>query len=242
MNTPLPDLTSAEAQQPLRHSASCASLSLALIETLNNVLPQPPSLLLSVGSGPGLIEALLLHHFPLRAAQTHVITEYDDDTPYQESDSESDEARKGPTGSFYGIEVKNTKDVNRYLPQQNVLTVPGTWALPGEEITYRVEGLLFIYPRQAGLIRTYLEKCTALRVVVWIGPRCDVDEFIAPLESWGLRDSSVGGIDGEVPENGDWTGYESRPPTEAGSSGGSGGRAKLVEDGEVVLVYRRKPE
>ncbi|KAM7216250.1 hypothetical protein V8F06_008369 [Rhypophila decipiens] len=214
MNTPLPDLTSAKVQQPLRHSASCASLSLALLETLNNVLPQPPSLSLSVGSGPGLIEALLLHHFHLRAAHTEVI--YDDEDDHQQN---SDEVRKALTGSFYGIEVKNAKEVNRYLPPQHVLTVPGTWALPEEDITERVEGLLFIYPRLVGLIRNYLERCAALRVVVWIGPRCDVDEFITPLENWGIRDFSV-----------------------AGSSGGSGGRAKLIEDGEVVLVYRRKPE
>ncbi|KAK4213656.1 hypothetical protein QBC37DRAFT_169305 [Rhypophila decipiens] len=230
MNTPLPDLTSAKVQQPLRHSASCASLSLALLETLNNVLPRPPSLSFSVGSGPGLIEALLLHHFPLRAAHTEVI--YDDEDDSQQN---SDEVRKVPTGSFYGIEVKNAKEVNRYLPPQHVLTVPGTWALPGEEITERVEGLLFIYPRQVGLIHNYLEKCTALRVVVWIGPRCDVDEFITPLERWGLRDSSGSPGDGLAEA-------DVGSPTEIGSWGGSGGRAKLVEDGEVVLVYRRKPE
>ncbi|KAM7186158.1 hypothetical protein V8F20_011496 [Naviculisporaceae sp. PSN 640] len=213
-NIQLPDLHST-TPHPIRHQASCASLSLALLQLLNDVLPAPPSLTLSVGSGPGLIEALLLHHFPSRATLiTLPLPQTELSSEDNHSDSNEDDIIQG---SFYGVEVKNPKSVNRYLPQENVLTVTGTWALPAENILSRVEGLLFIYPRQTSLIRLYLERCTNLKTVVWIGPRCDEDEFTKPLREWGVR-----------------LGDERLTPASDGDT-----RAKLVEDGEIVAFYRR---
>ena len=44
--------------------ACCSSLSLSLIQHLASLLPPDPALTLSVGSGTGLLEALLLHQRP----------------------------------------------------------------------------------------------------------------------------------------------------------------------------------
>ena len=102
------------------------------------------------------------------------------------------------------------------MPNDNVITVSGTWAIA--EQAKAAEGLLFVYPRQPGLLRSYLERGSgsAVRVVVWIGPRCDLDEFTSPLNDWGVEDVAVG---------------RSTPGK---------GTGKLVEDGEDVVVYRRR--
>ena len=57
---PLPELTSL----PRHHPDSCPSLSTTLLRTLSNLLPRFPALILSIGSGSGLLEYLLLHHNP----------------------------------------------------------------------------------------------------------------------------------------------------------------------------------
>ncbi|KAK3502890.1 hypothetical protein B0T13DRAFT_183813 [Neurospora crassa] len=200
--TSLPALTTT----PTRHPTSCASLSLSLFSLLNRVLPSsnPPSptnsptLTLSIGSGPGLLEALFLHHYPPRSS------------------------------SFYGVEVapplsqlKEGKEVNTWLPEQNTITVPGTWALVGREWLEETGGLVFVYPRSGGLVGRYLaemeeiaaERGKGLEVVVWIGPWCDVEEYRAVLEGWGVREDLIGGEEGS---------------------------GKLVEEGEVVLVYKSR--
>ncbi|KAK0620140.1 hypothetical protein B0T14DRAFT_224628 [Immersiella caudata] len=139
----LPALTSL----PTRHPQSCASLSLPLLTLLNSILPRPPALTLSIGSGPGLLEAAFLQQYPERGA--------------------------APT-SFYGVEVVTapaSPPVNRFLPEQNSLVVSGTWAVAGE--AEEAEGLVFVYPRQSGLVARYLGVGKMVTVVVWIGPRCE---------------------------------------------------------------------
>ncbi|KAK4448417.1 hypothetical protein QBC34DRAFT_465823 [Podospora aff. communis PSN243] len=173
----LPKLT----HLPTRHPRSCASLSLPLLAFLNDTLPPPPAPTLSVGSGPGLLEAAFIHQYPKRSA--------------------------API-SFYGIEVSTdpaSPPVNRFLPEQSSLVVPGTWAVARE--AEEAEGLVFVYPRQPGLIARYLDAGKGVRVVVWIGPRCDEEEMCEPLRRWGVEE--------EVDEG-------------------------LVEEGERVVVYRRR--
>ncbi|KAK3378844.1 hypothetical protein B0T24DRAFT_610148 [Lasiosphaeria ovina] len=180
----LPKLT----EFPTRHPASCASLSLPLLDLLDAVLPPPPRVTLSVGSGPGLLEALLLLHHPHRASANPV--------------------------SLYGVEVDTpgcAAPVNRFLPEPNAAVVPGTWAVAREAAAEAAEGLLFVYPRQPALMRTYLLRGANVHVAVWIGPKCDLDEFTAPLREWGDEDVDVGG----------------RFPV-------------LVENGEAVVVFRRR--
>lgn len=180
VDMPLPQLT----PLPARHPASCASLSLPLLSLLDRVLPAPPSLTLSVGSGPGLLEALFLDAYPSRTAIAPVI-------------------------SFYGVEVASSTTVNRFLPEQNALEVAGTWAVAKE--VEEARGLMFVYPRQKGLIQTYLHKGAGVDMVVWIGPRCDVEEMTEPLRNWGVKDAEVYG-------------------------------EGLVEDGEAVLVFRKRSD
>ncbi|KAK1836430.1 hypothetical protein QBC39DRAFT_248117 [Podospora conica] len=167
---------------PARHPASCASLSLSLLSLLDRVLPAPPSLTLSVGSGPGLLEAVFLETYPVRAAIDPVI-------------------------SFYGVEVASSTPVNRFLPEQNALEVAGTWAVARE--AEEAKGLMFVYPRQKGLIQAYLDKGTKVDVAVWIGPKCDMEEMAEPLRTWGVEDEDICG-------------------------------EGLVEDGEAVMVFRRR--
>ncbi|KAJ7824755.1 hypothetical protein B0H14DRAFT_3088706 [Mycena olivaceomarginata] len=150
-----------------RHPFSCASLSLPLLDLLDAVLPPPCELTLSVGSGTGLLEALFLQRHPHRSS----------------------------SDSFLGVEVSQTRPINRFLPEANTAVVPGTWAIAPSE----AEGLMFVYPRQPGLVRVYLGQGTRLRTVVWIGPR-----------EWGEEDQGA-------------------------MRGGA-----LVEDGEMVMVFRRR--
>ncbi|KAK3985187.1 hypothetical protein QBC44DRAFT_335603 [Cladorrhinum sp. PSN332] len=180
---------------PIRLPQSCASISLPLLAFLDETLPQPPFLTLSIGSGPGLLEALFLHHFPKRS------------------------------NSFLGVEVATPEgkaNVNRFLKEENVVVVGGTWAVVDEDELLEekvhvggkeaeVGGLVFCYPRQTGLVKRYLDGSkmgVKLDVVVWIGPRCDEESFGEVFEDWGERE--------EVQEDG------------------------LVEEGEVVGVYRRR--
>ncbi|KAF7364311.1 hypothetical protein MSAN_01091100 [Mycena sanguinolenta] len=165
---------------PSRHPSSCASLSLPLLDLLDAALPSPSELTLSVGAGAGLLEALLLQRYPHRASPT----------------------------SFLGVEITQSRPVNRFLPPENTAVVLGTWAIaPDAE---RAEGLMFVYPRQPGLVRAYLERGMGVRTVVWIGPRCDVDDFATVLREWGDEDQGA-------------------------MAGGA-----VVEDGEMVLVFRRR--
>lgn len=184
--TPLPELLATPTRQPL----SCCSLSLPLLSTLNSLLPAPPHLTLSIGSGPGLFEALLLRHHP---ARSH---------------------------GFYGVEVAvsstqlNRKPVNIFLPEENILTVNGTWAVVDEELLDKTGGLVFVYPRQPSLVRAYLDKWQGGEkgeaVVVWIGPRADLEMFAPVFEEWA-----------------------------GGKKGGYRGEG-AVEEGEGVWVYRRR--
>jgi hypothetical protein len=161
-----------------RHPFSCAALSLPLLDLLDAVLPPPCELTLSVGSGTGLLEALFLQRHPHRSSPD----------------------------SFLGVEVSQTRPINRFLPEANTAVVPGTWAIAPSE----AEGLMFVYPRQPGLVRVYLGQGTRLRTVVWIGPRCDVADFEAVMREWGEEDQGA-------------------------MRGGA-----LVEDGEMVMVFRRR--
>lgn len=49
------------ADHPKLHIDCCPSLSASFIMKLASILPTTPSLTLSIGSGSGLVEALLLH-------------------------------------------------------------------------------------------------------------------------------------------------------------------------------------
>jgi hypothetical protein len=150
-STVLPIITST----PTRYPTCCASISTALLDLLDSVLPQPPRLTFSIGSGTGLLEALFLRQYPRR-----------DDC-------------------FLGVDVTSDPPVNRFLPEKNASTVPGSWGVAKE--ADNALGLVFVYPRVPRLIAEYLRVATGLVTVVWIGPRCDEEEFTRDLRQWGAE-------------------------------------------------------
>jgi hypothetical protein len=113
-------------EKPVHFGDCCPGVSRPLINTLIDRLPQAPALILSVGSGSGLFEAILL---------------------------ETAEKDRGRRLNLYGVEVPPC--VNTHLPQDRVLRVPCSFSLHPEAFFASV--LMFIYPRRASLIATYLD-------------------------------------------------------------------------------------
>lgn len=169
----LPELS----ETPSRHPDFCLSISTKLIHTLTTIVATngavSNSLILSVGSGSGLLEAHLLKHLK---ALPHSTSEF----------------------TIQGVEVRSSPTeapVNKYLPEQHYTTVRGTWELsPLLEVA---DVLFFVYPRDTSLVNRYLAgRPAALRVVVWLGPRADWEVFggcFQGLEGFGDVDI----IDGE---------------------------------------------
>lgn len=153
---------------PKHHSDCCLAISRPLLDRLVSILPHAPDVVLSIGSGTGLLEAAILQH-----SHEHI--------------------------EVIGIEVSSS--VNKYLPEQNILTVDGTWALHVEAQT--AAAWMFVYPRGPKLVATYIETCVsdALRVILWLGPRNDWPDY-APIFERGkflclqlLEDCGVAGYE-----------------------------------------------
>ncbi|KAE8355364.1 hypothetical protein BDV28DRAFT_146155, partial [Aspergillus coremiiformis] len=108
----LPNLTTTPQALP----TCCLSLSTPLLTHLSNLLPPKPSFTISIGSGSGLLEALLTHH---NAAL-----------------------------SIEGVEVNPS--VNRYIPEQDMHVVSGTWDLLHARVP-DAAAWMFVYPRDPKL-------------------------------------------------------------------------------------------
>ncbi|KAH6884192.1 hypothetical protein B0T10DRAFT_493725 [Thelonectria olida] len=162
----LPILTSNHA--PIRHADCCLSLSLKLLEVLTDVCGQNcnraanrKQTVLSIGSGTGLLEALLLEHFQSQSAR-----------------------QKQENIRIEGVEVQQlgTKaHLNKYLPDYAAITVRGTWEISPRMRDSDVSILMFTYPRQAALVTQYaqaaLQPDSGIMLMVWLGPVADWDEF-----------------------------------------------------------------
>lgn len=151
----LPELSEA----PSRHPDFCLSVSTKLIHTLtaiiaNNGPVSNQNLVLSVGSGSGLLEAHLQKNL----------------------NSLPDSISKF---TIQGVEVRSSPTeapVNKYLPEQHYTTVRGTWEL--SPLLEDADTLLFVYPRDPVLVSRYLAaRPASLRVVLWLGPRADWEVF-----------------------------------------------------------------
>lgn len=166
---------------PTRHPDFCLSISTKLLHTLTTVLTTNGpdtnttnnNLILSVGSGSGLLEAHLSNHLT------------------------SLPGTSSPKFIVQGVEVRSsptTAPVNRYLPEQHATTVRGTWEL--SPLLETTNTLLFVYPRDPALVSRYLSaRPTSLRVVLWLGPRADWEVFcgcFTGLEGFG----DVGVVEG----------------------------------------------
>jgi hypothetical protein len=121
--------------------------------------------------------------------------------------------------SLIGVEVVAEVPVIRYLPEQATSVVGGTWAVANEVGV--AEGLMFVYPRSVSLVREYLRRGEKVQTVIWIGPRCDAEEFKRPLIEWGnsVEECSQEGKCLAIREG--------------------GGTDDLMEPGEMVIVARR---
>ncbi|KAI3531651.1 hypothetical protein CSPX01_14026 [Colletotrichum filicis] len=166
---PLPPLTN----EPRRHPDSCLTLSLPLIKALHAQLPPTPELTLSIGSGTGLVEALLDSLVDIQAQD-----------PTQEVSQKSPAPRKL---NLTSIEIAPSP--NKY--HRNHRTVPGTWAL--DPAAAEAKAWMFVYPKQVALVRKYMEafassssgsgeKGIAVETVLYVGPRMDWDDFRGALE------------------------------------------------------------
>lgn len=151
---------------PIRHADCCLALSTKLLsitasELSNDIEPDRASIVLSVGSGTGLLEAMLI--------------QYLDSTCHQETSRNL---------SIEGIEVQQLNDeyqANKYLPEYAINTVRGTWNLSSRLDDPDVSGLMFVYPREKSLVSKYLEaissKGSKVQTVIWLGPQADWSEF-----------------------------------------------------------------
>ncbi|KAJ4142270.1 hypothetical protein NW754_009720 [Fusarium falciforme] len=150
---------------PVRHPNCCLSFSSKLIKILTRIFsstanPDGTSTVLSIGSGSGLLEALLLAH-----------VEAKDDSGAASFNVE-------------GVEVQQLSGkppVNRYLPEQAIYTVRGTWDVVTRLQDSDVTALMFVYPRQPTLVTEYIkaiaEQDLGIQTIVWLGPMADWDVF-----------------------------------------------------------------
>ncbi|KAI8672513.1 hypothetical protein NCS56_00714300 [Fusarium sp. Ph1] len=150
---------------PIRHPNCCLSFSSKLIEILTRIFsstanPDGTSTVLSIGSGSGLLEALLLAHV------------------------EAKDGSGAPSFNVEGVEVQQLSGkppVNRYLPEQAIYTVRGTWDVVSRLQDPGVTALMFVYPRQPALVTEYIkaiaEQDLRIQTIVWLGPMADWDVF-----------------------------------------------------------------
>lgn len=150
------------------------SISSTLLRTLTSILlpttddqhthtnkPKDSStrLVLSVGSGRGLLEAYLQAHWSSIA-----------DCPLR----------------VHGVEVsssslaQSSSEFNKWLLPQLRSTVIGTFQV--SPLVQHAQALLFVYPREPKLIMKYFEEARrrnagSLSAVVWLGPKCDWEYF-----------------------------------------------------------------
>ncbi|KAI0424244.1 hypothetical protein F5Y09DRAFT_324938 [Xylaria sp. FL1042] len=167
--TTLPSLT----DEPMRHPGCCLSLSQPLLATIRTLLQSitglPPStslnnksssdahesasrpepaLILSIGSGTGLLEELL--HVYLNYGVCH-LTGRDSPLPTPNHPNASASTQDW---RVEGVEVNRA--VNIHLPEDRINQVAGTWAIH-ESRARDSAVLMFVYPRDGALVRRYIE-------------------------------------------------------------------------------------
>lgn len=151
------------------HSAAwpdCSgTLSSLLIRAITGLLTRDaaaavsgqPRLVLSVGSGSGLLEAHLQNHWSSEPDVNLLI---------------------------HGVEVRSTEYTtpNRYLLFKNRSSVRGTWEVSSRLVL--ASALMFVYPRQVDLVKRYLDEVAHsdsvhVHTIVWLGPKSDWEEEAA---------------------------------------------------------------
>lgn len=148
---------------PIRHADCCLSLSTTLLDaivaaTAGTGQDDDPGTLLSIGSGSGLLEYLLLLHAEGVSSRRCLLVE--------------------------GVEVQQGEyqpTVNTYLPEQHYSTVQRTATVSSRLYDDDVRALMFVYPRQPSLVAQYMRSVqqgrTHINTVIYLGPRADWADF-----------------------------------------------------------------
>ncbi|RYP69836.1 hypothetical protein DL769_005188 [Monosporascus sp. CRB-8-3] len=160
----LPEIT----DEPKHYPDCCLSISTGLLNMLTDTFRTAAGtgLVLSIGSGSGLLEALLQSRWTASASAS------DNNTTTATTATAS---RAAAFPRIEGVEVRAS--VNRYLPAAAVGTVKGTWEVaPRARSDPTVAALLFVYPRSPGLVSRYLREAEA-SAAVWLGHRSDWPDF-----------------------------------------------------------------
>ncbi|RYP61863.1 hypothetical protein DL771_009982 [Monosporascus sp. 5C6A] len=162
----LPEIT----DEPRHYPDCCLSISRGILDVLTDTFrtAAETGLVLSIGSGSGLLEALLQSRWATVSALASASAS-DNTTAAATTISAAASPR------IEGVEVRAS--VNRYLPAAAVGTVRGTWEVsPRARSDPTVAALLFVYPRSPALVSRYLREAAA-SVAVWLGHRSDWPDF-----------------------------------------------------------------
>lgn len=157
------DALPALSDTPVIYSGCCLALSMPLVQHIHSLLPPRPALVLSVGSGFGLLEAHLLAMTGLSAPTTpsphplHIV----------------------------GVEVEPSP--NQYLPASCHRTVHGTRFL--EPLAAESTTWLFVYPRRVNLVREYMDAYgqNSVQHIIWVGPQADWGEYETCFAHWDVH-------------------------------------------------------
>ena len=190
-------------EKPVHHAACCLSLSRPFLIFLHDTITKPDSMrtqcavstprdasissipdlshqgqpiCLSIGSGTGLLEALL---------QQQINSNRSSEVTYR-------------TFLVRGVEVVSAAKVNCYLHDDAFDVVSGAWVTSESALDPDVKAWLFVYPRQPSLVLKYIGMLQAraeldnqLMLIVWAGPRVDwsdYEEIFRRLSSeWGTK-------------------------------------------------------
>jgi hypothetical protein len=163
MPASLPSLT----DSPAVYAGCCLALSMPLVAHMHSLLPKAPALTLSIGSGFGLLEALLLAG-PARARR-------DRDWGQEEGEKQGEGHESSNTVVVMGVEVAPSS--NTYLPATHHRTVHGSRFL--DPLAAEADVLLFVYPRRVALVSEYMAAhgCGNLHTIIWAGPHADWDDY-----------------------------------------------------------------
>jgi hypothetical protein len=174
----LPSLTDKAAV----YAGCCLALSTPLVAHLHSMLPKAPGLTLSIGSGFGLLEALLLAG-PARG--------------WEEGEGNS----SSNTVVVIGVEVAPSS--NTYLPATHHRTVHGSRFL--DPLAAEADVLLFVYPRRVALVSEYMAAhahahgCGNLHTIIWAGPHADWDDYKSCFAvGWEVRTQSAQEVGGKA--------------------------------------------
>ena len=147
---------------------------------LRSLLPKAPALTLSIGSGFGLLEALLLAG------------------PARDWGQEGREGDESPnTVVVVGVEVAPSS--NTYLPATHHRTVHGSRFL--DPLAAEANALLFVYPRRVALVSEYMAAhgCGNLHTIIWAGPHADWDDYKSCFAAgWEVRTQSAQEVGGKA--------------------------------------------